>query len=281
MDFTIDTRQLAALRATYSRFSDRRFKAGLATALTKTAQAVRLAQVAEMRDVFDRPTPRTLEAVFISPARADRLEARVGIKDNPFSQGGAGRAPIKYLRWQIVGGARTPKAFEKRLISAGAMPDDMRAVPGRGARLDAYGNISAGQLRQLFSQLRIEVGSGSKSTLTRVDPADDARTKRLKGNTIRRAYGKAGGRYIALPKGRGKLRPGVYFNSGRDFGAKLGYGSTRSMQPVLVYVRSASYEAGRFDFFYVSQLAIQRNLGPELDAAMADQMRRWAQKYGA
>lgn len=280
MDYSIDTRQLDALRRSYARFSDRRFNAGLATALTKTAQAVRTAQVAEMRDVFDRPTPRTLGAVFVSPASAARLEARVGVADNPFSQGGAGRAPIKYLRWQIGGGARTLKAFERRLVSAGAMPDDMRAVPGRGARLDAFGNISGGQLRQMFSQLRIELSSGAKSTLTRITPADDAKAKRLKGNTIRRAYGRAGGRYIALPRGRGKLKPGVYFNSGRDFGAKVGYGSTRSMQPVLLFVRSASYEAGRYDFHYVSQLALQRNLGPNVDAALADQLRRWAQKYG-
>ncbi|MFY8164278.1 MAG: hypothetical protein ACOVKC_08585 [Brevundimonas sp.] len=133
----------------------------------------------------------------------------------------------------------------------------------------------------MFSQLRIELSSGAKSTLTKIAPADDAKTKRLKGNTIRRAYGRAGGRFIALPRGRGKLRPGVYFNAGRDFGAKVGYGSTRAMVPVLLFVTSANYEAGRYDFHYVSQLAVQRNMGREVDAALADQLRRWASKYGA
>lgn len=271
MSFTIDTRDLERLRKSYARFSDRRFNAGMATALTRTAQAVKVAQQAEMRDVFDRPSPYTLGAVFVDRAQADRLVARVGIANSP---GGRGRAPIQYLRWQISGGQRTPKAYERALMRAGALPDDMRTVPGKFARLDAYGNISAGQIRQILSQLRIELSSGATSVLPRVAAADNGATRKAKQRRIKSAYTRAGGQYVAFPNGRGKLRAGIYQVK------RTGFGRT-DPKPVLVFVTQAQYDAGRYDFDYVSELAIKRNLQPEVDRALADQLRRWADKNGA
>ena len=285
MNFTIDTRDIDRVRKSFAQFSDRRFAAGLATALTKTAQAVQVAQRAEMRDVFDRPSPYTLGAVFVDRARADKLEARVGIADSP---GGRGRAAIKYLRWQISGGQRTPKAYERALMRAGALPDDMRTVPGKYARLDAFGNISAGQLRQILSQLRIELSAGATSVLPSASKAErtlarqstrgaslsasvDIKVARFKVNRITSAYKRAGGQYVAFPNGRGKLRAGVYQVKSSAFGRT-------DPKPVLIYVTHAQYEAGRYDFDYVSELAIKRHLQAEIDKAMADQLKRWADK---
>jgi hypothetical protein len=271
MNFTIDTRDLDRVRKSFARFSDRRFNAGLATALTRTAQAVKVAQQAEMRDVFDRPSPYTLGAVFVDRARADKLEARVGIADSP---GGRGRAAIKYLRWQISGGQRTPKAYERALMRAGALPDDMRTVPGKYARLDAFGNISAGQLRQILSQLRIELSAGATSVLPTIVEADNAATRKAKQRRIKTAYTRAGGQYVAFPNGRGKLRAGIYQVKSTAFGRT-------DPKPVLLFVNQAQYEAGRYDFEYVSQQAIQRTLPAEVDKAMADQLKRWADKNGS
>lgn len=293
MNFTIDTTDLERVRRSFEQFSDRRFAAGLATALTLTGKAVQQAQQAEMQDVFDRPTRWTLGSVYLRPASAARLEAVVGIMDNPFG----GRPPIKWLRWQIRGGLRTPTGLERRLMAAGAMPDDMRLVPGRFARLDAYGNISTGQIRQILSQLRIELSSGATSALPRVSGADRrliARARRSSGfvgpisgsalkdarsrvNRVNAAYKRAGGQFVAFPLGRGKLRPGVY--QVRDFGGASGLGRS-DPRPVLIFVSKAQYEAGRYDFDYVSQLAIRRHLPAQIDAAMADQLRRWQRKYG-
>jgi hypothetical protein len=288
MDFTIDNRQIEQLRRSYATFSDRRFAAGLATALTKTAQAVKVAQQAEMRDVFDRPSPYTLGAVFVDRARADKLEARVGIANSP---GGRGRPAIKYLRWQINGGQRTLKAYERALMRAGALPDDMRTVPGQFAKLDAYGNISAGQIRQILSQLRIELSSGASSALPVMSRGDrklagqstrgagmaakaDIKAARFKLNRVNAAYKRAGGQYVAFPNGRGKLRAGVYQVRSTGFGRT-------DPKPVLIFVRSASYEAGRYDFHYVSELAVQRNLPGAVDEALQDQLLRWAARQGA
>jgi hypothetical protein len=272
LNFTIDTSDLERVRKSFAMFSDRRFNAGLATALTRTAVAVRDAQQAEMRDVFDRPTRYTLQSVFVKGAAADNLVARVGIKDD-FTK----RSPFKWLRWQIDGGNRTPKAVERLLMQSGAMAADMLMVPGPAARLDAYGNVSAGQMRQILSQLRIEPTQGATSALPRVQVDDNDAARKAKRRRIKGAYTRAGGRYIAFPNGRGKLRPGIYFNDGRNFG-RLGYGNSSHMRPVLFFVSKATYQAGRYDFDYVAELAIKRNLQPEVDKAMSDQLRRWSEK---
>lgn len=268
MILTVDTREIDRLAAAL-RDQPRQLAFAGVLALTRTAQRVKEAERHEIADVFDRPTPYTLDALYVRPATRARPEALVGVKDAFGTR--SGRAPIAYLRWQITGGLRTQTAFEKALVRGGAMRSEDRAVPGKAARLDAYGNLSRGQIQQILSQLRIDTAyAGSNRSLTRVLPTDNARDQRLKRNKIRRAYGRAGGQFVAFPNGRGKLRPGIYLAGGRDFGARLGYGRNGRLQPVVVFVSKAEYEAGRFDFDYVAQLAVTRHLLSEFDRAVRE-----------
>ena len=275
MKFSMDMSEVTAI-ADRLRDYPRRQRKSAAIALTRTAQHVQEAERAEMRDVFDRPTPYTVggqgngrDALFLRPASAERLEAIVNVKDSISS---SGRPAIDWLRWQIYGGLRTPKAFERLLMRAGAMPTDARAVPGRYAKLDPFGNISRGQIVQILSQLRVDSSSGSSRALPRVAQGDNAATKRAKLNTTRRAYKRAGGQYVAFPYGRGKLRPGIYlfdpFNR-------------QDALPVLIFVSKAEYEAGRFDFHYVAQLAIRRHLPVEMKRAVDDALAYVAANPGA
>jgi len=261
---------LKALRETLGAFSDKRFNGTLAMALTATVGAVKDAEVREMKDVFDRPTPWTMGSMYVEGAKADKLIAETGIKDNPF----AGRSPSYYLRWEIYGGSRSLKAFEKRLISAGAMPDDYRAVPGMFARLDNFGNMSKGQLNQIFSQLRIEQAAGAKSTLVRISKTDDSpKVQKLKQTKINAAYRKAGGQYIAFPNGRGKLLPGIYqVRSFQKFGRT-------DPKPVLIFVRWADYEA-IFDYDYVAMKTVEREFQPQVNQAITTMADYWYKKYG-
>lgn len=269
MRVTLQATGMDAVRHELQGFSERRLRAATASALTATASGIKAAEVREMSDVFDRPTRWTLGSVYSKGATAADLSAEVGIKGA--DQGG--RSAVAWLRWQVDGGLRTLKAFERLLVSVGAMPSDMRAVPGKAARLDAYGNLSNGQLGQILSQLRIDSHAGHTRALPRLSGAEralaatstlrgltsqqasDVRSARRKRNVIRRSLGRAGGRYVALPYGahRGKLPPGIYLNEGRDFGARLGYGSTGRMRPVLIFVTKAYYEPERFDFYYVAK----------------------------
>lgn len=226
-------------------------------AITRTAQHVQRAEVAEMRDSFDRPNPFTLGSIFLKPATLSNPQAEVGIKDNSFS---TGRPPIQWLRWQVFGGLRTMTGYERLLRSAGAIPDDMRMVPGKFARLDAYGNISRGQLVQILSQLRIDSTVGSTRSLPRLQFEDNRKTLQAKRATIRRAYRRAGGEYVAFPNGRGKLQAGIYLIRATAFGRA-------DPKPVLIFVKQAAYEP-RFDFYSAARFAIQRHLPIEMRKAV-------------
>jgi hypothetical protein len=238
--------------------SERRLRAVAATALTRTAVRVKEAERREMVDVFDRPTPYTLGSLYATIATAANPVATVGVKDDF----GGKRSPLAWLRWQIKGGLRTQTAFEKALVRGGAMRDDQRAVPGAFARMDAFGNMSRGQRIQILSQLRIGTGVlGSERRLPQRVGRDSPDFKAVNAK-IKRAYSKAGGQFLALPNGRGKLKPGVYitrqFASGRS-----------DPRPVLIFVQRASYEPERFDFGYVAQVTIKRELPLQLKGELA------------
>ena len=119
-------------------------------ALTWTIFNVRDAQRAEMSSVFDRPTPFTLnKSSLVQRATPAKLQAKIKIRDDQST----GIAPIKYLSPQIFGGSRGLKRFEKALQARGLMPTGWYAIPGNGAKLNAYGNMTGGLIVQILSVL--------------------------------------------------------------------------------------------------------------------------------
>jgi hypothetical protein len=121
-------------------------------ALNQTVNTVKNREVDEMRKVFDRPTPFTLNALSVKAANPSSLEAQVIIKDiGAYSKNQTTRR--HYLYPQIEGGDRPLKQVEKYLRDCGALPPGMFAVPGAGAKMDDYGNMSKGQLIQILSAL--------------------------------------------------------------------------------------------------------------------------------
>src|SRR2546425_1644501 len=73
-----------------------------AQAINETAKAVVADEYHEMVDVFDRPTPYTLNSLYRLTATKDNLRAIVALKDNP----SGGTPADKYLNPQIHGGSR-------------------------------------------------------------------------------------------------------------------------------------------------------------------------------
>lgn len=112
----------------------RRYARAVPTALNKTALDVREAIVNAMRQEFDRPTPFTLRAFRIANATAA----------NPVATVYAMPMQARYLLWQIEGGDRNSKGFEKRLQLFGGEA----AIPVAGAKLNAYGNMSLAFIRR-------------------------------------------------------------------------------------------------------------------------------------
>ncbi len=189
-----------------------------AYALTKTAQEIKAAEVELMAQVFDRPTRFTLNALYVRPATKRDLRAYVEFKE------GFGSIPAwRYLGPQVEGGARAKKSHERALERAGLLRSDEFVVPGKGAKLDAYGNMKGPEITRILAQLgAAEHGAGYQANMT-------ARSKK-------RNVRKAGGRYFVL-RDRGAPN-GVYFR-------KTG---SRELTPIMIFVRAPHY-AKRFPFY--------------------------------
>lgn len=264
MSLEITITGLKQLRDELTQFSDRRFAAAMATALTRTAVATRDAVQQEALTALDRPTPYTIRQLRYTAASAANLSAVVGfniesvqdITGRPIRYQAAlpGETQAsKYLPPNIEGGSRGNKRFELALQQVGAMPRGWFAVPAEGAQIDAYGNMSRGQIKQILSQLGAAalVAGSSQNTTSRTRIA---------------AQRRAGGQFFAvLPGARTSLKPGIYQ---REFAG-------RNITPVLIYVRATSYRP-RYDFFGVAQRVADRMLPDQVERAVSESLAKLA-----
>lgn len=250
------------LRRDLAGFSERRLNAAIATGLTRTAVKVRDGVRAQLPSILDRPTPYTTRQLLYVPASASKLAAGVGFNIIGVSAqiGGPvtykslapGETPAdRYLSPNIDGGQRGTKRLEVALRAAGALPQGWLIVPGAGARIDAYGNWSRGQIIQVLSQLRIRLVAGSERNMSR-----DA-TKAI------RAQRKAGGRFFVIKPGSKGAAPGIYQ---REF-------TGNNVTPVAVFVRQATYRK-RFDFDGIAARLTEQHLQPEIDRAIGESAAR-------
>lgn len=201
-------------------------------ALTRTGYDARKAVQAEMRQVFDRPTRYSLNAFEVIGATKTKLEARVAQK---IAVGGG--KPRDWFNPQVFGGPRKAKAFERALSARLGLPiGSTFFLPGPGAKLDAYGNISGGQLGQILSDL------GARQT----DRAQNATERSRKRNKRARHV------VIGRPGGR------RYFIGVRD-GSKV--------TCVLTVTNEVPTYRPRFDFFGVAMRAARRHFPMQFERA--------------
>lgn len=220
-------------------------------ALTRTAKLAQLAIRDEMVRVFDRPTPYTLNSTYVRPATKAQPVSSVYLKDDSSK----GTPATKYLAPQIEGGTRSQKRFESALQRIGVLPDGWYVIPGKAARLDAYGNWSRGQIVQILAWFQAfgEQGFRANTTLER--------RKKLARGTKR----KRGTQYFAvLPSRRASkwLTPGIYLQT------RFGFGS--ALQPIAIFVSSARYQR-RLDFYGIGEKVAQAQFPIELQRALAEE----------
>lgn len=217
----------------------------LAKALTATAKDVQAAEVKEIKDSFDRPTPATLDSIYVQPATKVKPEATVKIKDFM----GKGTPAVKYLAAEVEGGQRRAKRFERALQAAGILPPGYFVVPGAAAELDQYGNIKGSQITQLLSYFKaFPEMAGYKANMT-----DKRRAALAKGSA---KTGRQGVAYFIARDGW--LHPGIW--------ARYNFARGSAIKPVLMFVRSVGYEK-RFDFFYAAESTIERVFEGHFNAA--------------
>lgn len=280
MRITCEVKGLEEIQRGMKEFSERRMKAAVATALTRTSVQVRERVKSAMVSMLDKPTPYTVRQLKYVGASASKLVSVVGFNveavldqrgnvirysDYTHDKTPAGR----YLQPQMLGGKRSAKRFENALRMVGVLPAGWYAVPGERAKVDVYGNQSVGEIRQILSYFdAAELVAGSRQNM-----GTKGRAKMMKGTRKR-----AGAEYFVSPvggsrtfvraggsKGSHSMQPGIYRRTHHALGTRV--------EPVVIFVRSVSYRR-RFDFYNIANTEAARMLPVEIDKAIAESMAR-------
>ena len=190
-------------------YSDQ-FPYAVAAALTATAKQAQEAIKAEMPRAFKSPTPYTLNSMRIKPATKANPVAEIAVKDAT-----SGVPPVNYLFPEVDGGARRYKRSENSLRSRGLLPSGMFTAVGQGAPIDGYGNLPAGVMNAILSQL----GANNDAYQNANPQSKRKRERKVKGTFF---VGKPGG---------GRKPLGVWY---REPGG-------RRIKPYLIFTRQPSY----------------------------------------
>lgn len=220
-------------------FDRRQIAFVVAKALTATAKDSQEAIRDAMPRVFEKPTPYTLNGTYVKPATKMNLEATVKLKDESFK----GTPANKYLGPSIFGGQRNIKRVERLLTGRGILPAGMSVVPGEGAKLDAYGNMTRGQFSKILSQLKANTDQYQN---------ESAASRKRKSR-------KSAARYFAGAPAGGKLPAGVW--------ERTSFARGSAIKPILLFVNVPSYRK-QFDFFGLVNQTIRNKFDQRLREAM-------------
>lgn len=193
----------------------RRIAYAKAIALTKTAKRLQAMAEDEVSKVFSKPTKYVRNGFYVQSASVSKPVAVIGIKDRQ----------AKILLPHISGGSRDRKPFEQRLAS-----DDARAsgywVPGQGVKLNAEGNLTKGQIKQIVAGL-------SKS-------------------------GRYGDVFVGKPLGIPNAPYGIWARRSKN-GRRIA-----SLTPLLIKIEKPNYRK-RFDFYGIVEKNAQRIFNEEFN----------------
>lgn len=148
LDVNLDI-NLDKVAANLNAIEQKQLPFAMAKGATDTAMDIKKAEQQEMKSVFDRPKPFTINSIRVTAAKKQKypdINARVWFKDVSMTED-------HYLTAQVFGGKRSAKRFEKSLRRKGILAANQYAVPGHGAKLDRYGNINHGQLIKALANL--------------------------------------------------------------------------------------------------------------------------------
>jgi hypothetical protein len=155
MNMRTEIRGLGELQKGLDDLKKKQIPYALARALNDSAYGAMMNERKEIADSFDRPTPFAQRGVLYVKATAQKLASFVRVSDK------RDRMDVsRVLAPHVYGGGRGIKASERRLMRTGAMGSGQWVVPGPGAPVDKYGNISGGQMQRIlgFAQQYFESG---------------------------------------------------------------------------------------------------------------------------
>ena len=250
-----------------------RARAGRAAASASSSQAINASlanarQALQQRagEVFEAPTPYTVRGLAtVVGAKPRGMEGSIALATQATAAGNL--PPGKPLRAEVQGGPRRLKRSEVLLQRAGVLPAGYLTVPGRGARLDAYGNMARGQILEILSWFKtygVRQEGATRRNSWRDNLTDPGRERKRRGTRSR-----VGVEYFAVGPGQRRLVPGIYRRqlAGRYMGP-VG----QRPEAVMIFVRRAVY-AQRLDFLQQAEQAIAASFGSHFDAAFIRALR--------
>lgn len=208
---------------------ERQLPFAVSLAVNRTAQAVKAGEQAEMRRVFDRPTPYTLNSLQLTPGKKADPQATVWFK--PLAE--------RYIGTQVSGGGRPMKRSEQWLGSYWVPGAHMGGGPNVGNLLDAYGNVRGGMITEILAY-------------TGTHP--DLYSRLTERSMVRNKRWRKGLAYF------------IEWKDGRPIGVmrRIGKGDPRT---VLHFIKAPAYQP-RFDFFGVGQRIAVQEAPKQLQAAI-------------
>jgi hypothetical protein len=228
-------------------------------AINKTSQQIKEELVKEMGRTLDRPTPYTLNSLYIKYAKKTELSSEIGYKDKSWSS--KGNPAANWMHTQAEGGPRNLKRFESALSRIGVLLRGMRIVPGSACPLDAYGNIPPSFIVQILSYFRAFGEQGYRANITdkrKAALAKGSKRKRTTGYEYFVSYGKG------TWSGRQNLPAGIY--------KRIGFAQGSAIKPIMMFVKEPSYKK-RFPFYETAQKIQDQNINKNFDEAMSEAIR--------
>ncbi|QDL93263.1 hypothetical protein FDP22_16620 [Paroceanicella profunda] len=206
----------------------------LSVALNETAKDVLDAIRDQTRLAFDRPTPFTLNAFYLSRATKRKPEASVQRK--------TAQSKRHFLEVQEEGGRRGQTGIEGLLEARAGLTGRHRfIVPASGAKLNSYGNPGRGQINRILSQLHAQRDTTANET---------GRSRRRSRHTDR---------YFVITGDDfdSKLAPGIWLRRGGR------------VEPVFLFARRPPRYAPKLDFYATSNAVTEARFERHLAEAMA------------
>ena len=235
MQISAEVRNLGPVVDVLRQLSGPQAKAAYAKATNDTAYQVRLAMQAEMRTVFNAPTPYILKSSYVDQATPDRLSARVAPENKRDS---AGVDPQKILQAQEFGGRRRDKRSEVAFRRAGLLPAGWQmaipASPYPGSD-DGRGNLRGAFVAQLISYFQASAEQGYRANMKDKRKANLRNQQGIGNIAAKKVYKTTLGRryFISLGRLRGHhLAAGIWAASGTH---------DVEVKPVVMFVRAGTY----------------------------------------
>lgn len=227
MEISLKIENLGAVADTLKQLSGEQARGAYSKAINDTAFQVRRAMQAEIKSVFDRPTPYILSSPRVVLATPGKLTASIA----PAYMGGKGIDPQKILQAQEFGGTRRDKRSESALRRAGILPPGyytaIPATPYPGSD-DGRGNVRGPFLVQLITYFQASGEQGFKANMT------DKRKRSIHKGTAKTAGRRYFVAYGRLRSGKtSHLTPGIWAAQGA-------YGV--DVRPVLMFIHAPSYQ---------------------------------------